>query len=207
MYKLMIRTIIIYFSLLFLVRVMGKRELSKLSPFDLVIAIMIGELGALPIEEKVTMLEGVVPVALLVMLEMIMAFISLKSNFWRGVITGRPEVLIKNGKIDIDALKKTQYNVNDLLVQLRKKDIFNIQDVKIAILETSGDLTVQEKESGDLTYPVIIDGKMSKNNLQLADVNEIWVNNYLSDKKIDINNVLLATVDEDKKIYIHKKKG
>ncbi|MFP4660704.1 MAG: DUF421 domain-containing protein [Halanaerobiales bacterium] len=205
MYWVILKTIIIYFLILILIRIMGKREIGQLSPFDFVVAIMIAEMAVLPIEdEKINLLQGVVPIVVLVVLEIIIAYISLKSNPLRGIITGRPQILVENGQINYQNLKKTRYNINDLLMQLRVKDIFNIDEVELAILETSGELSVVETNATPYGFPVVLDGKLS-NNKKITRVSNSWVEQELLKRSVNIKDIVLATVDKNKRMKVYFK--
>ncbi|MFP4015432.1 MAG: DUF421 domain-containing protein [Halanaerobiales bacterium] len=205
MFGVIVKTVIIYFIILILVRIMGKREIGQLSPFDFVVAIMIAEMAVIPIEDKnLDIFHGMVPIVILVILEIIIAYISLKSNLLRGIITGRPQVLIDNGTINYENLKKTRYNINDLLMQLRIKDIFNIDEVELAILETSGELSVVKKDTTLYGFPVVIDGKLT-NNSQISRVSKEWVKKEVSKQGASIEDLALVTVDKRKKIKIYFK--
>ena len=205
MLMVLYKTVMIYFIILLLIRIMGKREISRLSPFDLVVAIMIAELAVIPIEDKsLTLLEGLLPIIVLVILEISMSIISLKSNFLRGLINGRPEIVIKDGQVIYNVLKKARYNINDLLLQLREKDIFSIAEVKLALLETSGNLSVLRKEEQDFAIPVIIDGQYS-DSLQLTDFNEEWLEQELARQGLERTEIILATVDQERNFEYYLK--
>ncbi|WP_164522217.1 DUF421 domain-containing protein [Halocella sp. SP3-1] len=207
MFSLIIKTTFIYFAMLVIIRIMGKREIGQLSPFDLVIAIMIAELAIFPIEnEELGIIDGLVPIIVLAFLEILLSILSLKSIFIRRLVSGRPEILIKNGEILYEALKKTKYNVNDLLHQLRMKDIFDIDDVKVALLETSGDITVLKQSDDSFKLPVIIDGKISYNK-ELVNINKEWLQKKLQDIGVDKSQILLATIDENKELKIYQRNG
>ena len=142
------RTLLMYFFIYFTIRIMGKREIGKLSLFDFVISIMIAELAVFVVEDmKEPLLDGILPMVTLVILQIIIAKISLKNRRLRLLFDGKPTVLISNGKIHRDAMKKQRYNLDDLMLQIRQKDIDNIADVEFAILETTGQLTVLSKDS------------------------------------------------------------
>ncbi len=205
MYGIIFKTVVIYFLILVLVRIMGKREIGQLSPFDFVIAIMIAEMAVMPIEkDEINLIQGVTPIILLVILELIIAYVSLKSNFLRGIISGRPQILIKNGEIEYNSLKKTRYNINDLLMQLRFKDVFNIDEVELALLEPSGELSVVRKSDSQYGFPVVIDGKVS-NNQSITGVSREWVEKEIEKRKIDFSEIALATVDKNKEIKMYFK--
>ncbi|OAB34240.1 DUF421 domain-containing protein [Paenibacillus glacialis] len=142
------RTLLMYFFIYFTIRIMGKREIGKLSLFDFVISIMIAELAVFVVEDmKEPLLDGILPMVTLVILQIVIAKISLKNRKLRLLFDGKPTVLISNGKLHRDAMKKQRYNLDDLMLQIRQKDIDNIADVEFAILETTGQLTVLSKDS------------------------------------------------------------
>ncbi|MEJ6951139.1 DUF421 domain-containing protein [Natronospora cellulosivora (SeqCode)] len=202
---IVMRTVLIYFIVLIFVRIMGKREMGELNPFDFVVAIMIAELAVLAIENHgKPMIDGLAPMIVLVILEIIIAYLVLKSNYIRGLITGKPIILIEKGEIKYKNLAKTRFNMSDLLLQLRSSDVFSIDEVELAILEISGELSVVEKGKKNYDFPIIMDGKLS-NNLDIARVSKNWVENYLKQKNLDINDIALATVSENKQVKVYYK--
>lgn len=143
-----LRTLLMYCVIYFTIRIMGKREIGKLSLFDLVISIMIAEIAVFVVEDmKRPIMDGIIPMATLVVLQIIIAQISLKNRKLRLLFDGKPTVLISDGKLRRDAMKKQRYNLDDLMLQIRQKDIDNIADVEFAILETTGQLTVLSKDT------------------------------------------------------------
>ncbi|MFF2480522.1 YetF domain-containing protein [Paenibacillus sp. NPDC058071] len=137
----------IYFVVFLIMRFMGKREIGKLSVFDFVISIMIAEMAVLVIEDMDrSFWEGVVPMAVLLVIQLITAFISLKSRNMRLLLDGKPSVIVANGKLNRDVMKKQRYNLDDLMLQLRENRVSRLADVEFAILETSGKLSVITKE-------------------------------------------------------------
>lgn len=146
------RTFFIYFYILLVMRVMGKREVAKLSIFDLVVFIMIAELAALAIEDsEKPLLEIIVPIAMVMLLQMALSFISLKQEKFRDIIDGKPSLIIQNGKLNDKEMKKQRYDINDLIMQLHEQQIKNISDVEYAILESSGKLSVFPKNPSQST--------------------------------------------------------
>jgi uncharacterized membrane protein YcaP (DUF421 family) len=141
------RTILTYFIVFIMLRLMGKREIGKLSVFDLVISIMIAEIAVFVIEDKdKPLLEGIIPMVTLVGIQILIAFITLKSLWFRKAIDGVPSIIIDNGKIQRDEMKRQRYNLNDLMLQLRQNHVTDVDEVAFAILETTGKLTVVKKE-------------------------------------------------------------
>jgi uncharacterized membrane protein YcaP (DUF421 family) len=216
------RTLFLYLIVVVFMRIMGKRQIGQLQPFELVIAIMISELAALPMQNTgIPLLNGIIPILTLLFAQIALSFIGLKSTKARAVICGKPSILIQNGKVNEAELRKEMYTLNDLLEQLRIKDIHNIADVEFAILETNGQLSVIPKSQKrpvspeDLNIPtkyegvsldIIVDGEVSYENLKLANLDVDWLNNTLS--KFGINNpkdVLLASLDSEGKLYYQVK--
>ncbi|MEN6327492.1 MAG: DUF421 domain-containing protein, partial [Syntrophomonas sp.] len=138
-----IRTLILYTATVVLLRIMGKRQIGQLQPYELVVIIMISELAAIPMQNTgIPIINGLIPIFILVAAEITLSHLSLKSERARGIICGKPSVLIENSKIMENELKRLRYNINDLLEQLRLKNVPDIADVEFAILETSGHLSV-----------------------------------------------------------------
>lgn len=201
------RTILLYGVILIIFRLMGKRELGELSILDLVVFIMIGEMAVVSIEQhNDPLLHSLVPMALLLLIQICMAYASLKSRRFRRLIDGKPCIIIKNGKIDENMMRKHRYNFDDLLMQMRIKDIHNIADVEFAILETSGDLSIIKKDNtgkdGSYTIPLIIDGNIQEDHLQETGKTEKWLRKELSARgHEDIENISFCS-HQDGKFFI-----
>ncbi len=220
--NIFLRTVMIYFITLLAIRIMGKREVGELSPFDLVVSIMIAELAVIAIEDgEKSLLTSIIPIFSLVGIEVLMSFLAIKSFWLRRLLSGVPNILIKNGDIKKEELYKSRYNIHDLLSQLRKKDIFNVSDVEFAILETSGDLSVVPKSQKRSLTPedldletdyeglavnLIIDGNidydaLSKVELTKQDLRKKILENGFE----DVEEILLATIDTKGEFYFCKK--
>ncbi|MFZ5639611.1 MAG: DUF421 domain-containing protein [Bacillota bacterium] len=216
------RTLFIYITLLIVMRVMGKREVGQLSPFDLVVAIVIAELAALPMSEKhISLFQGIIPILTLMVAEVILSWICLKSIVARKLISGKPSIIVVNGKIDEAQMRRSRYNIHDLLTQLRDKGFANISDVEFAILETSGRLSVIPKSQKrqvtpedlhlatpyeGLSVPLIIDGKVFSENLEKTGLTEKWLEAELKKKGINsAEDVLFASIDTKGQLYVSKK--
>mgnify|MGYP000082522395 CR=1 FL=1 len=147
MLTLFLRTLLTYFIVFIMLRLMGKREIGKLSVFDLVISIMIAEIAVFVIEDiKKPLIDGIIPMVTLVAIQIIIAYVSLKSLWLRRAIDGSPSIIIDHGKIQRDEMKRQRYNLSDLMLQLRQSHITNVDEVAFAILETTGKLTVVKKK-------------------------------------------------------------
>jgi uncharacterized membrane protein YcaP (DUF421 family) len=188
------RTSLLYFFILFVFRLMGKREIGELSVFDLVVNIMIAEMAVMAIDDKdFSIINALVPILLLMTIQIVIARLSLKSKKFRDLVDGSPTIIINKGQIDEEAMRKQRYNFDDLLQQLREKDVRNIADVEFAILEPSGKLSVFEKENnkmdGEITLPLIIDGTIQKEHLQRIDKTEDWLRKKLKRKGFDEKDI------------------
>ncbi|MDQ0214586.1 uncharacterized membrane protein YcaP (DUF421 family) [Oikeobacillus pervagus] len=178
------RTIILYLLILIIFRLMGKREIGELSILDLVVFVMMGELAVIGIEKHDDpLMHSIVPMLILLTIQILFALFSLKSKKFRDIIDGHPVIIIDKGKIDENAMRKQRYNFDDLLLQLREKDIRNIADVEFAILEPSGNLSVMKKENkrkdGSFTLPLIIDGEIQEDHMNKLNLNEFWLKKEL----------------------------
>ena len=216
------RTLLIYFMILVGMRLMGKREIGELTPIDLVVSLMIAELGVLIIEDKsIGLFKGVIPISTLVGVEILVSYLSLKSDLIRKLVNGTPAVLIKNGEVIKEEMRKNRYTTHDLLTQLREKEVFNISDVEFAVLETSGELTVIPKSQKrsltpedlglDTDYeglPVILveDGKINQAALENVSLDKKWLTEELKKRKIDdISEVLILALETDGNLYLSTK--
>lgn len=215
-----IRTFIMYAALLFSVRIMGKSELSKMSPFQLVVVFMIAELAAIPIDSaEASLVNGLVAIFTLVFLQIFISFLSTKSELFKNFISGRPTILIEKGKLNIRELSRLRITTTDLMEQLRIQGCPSISDVEYAIMESNGQLSVIEKaESSPVTpkdmqlkvtqgvLPVIIvsDGNLYDKNLILVGMNVEDFKLKLKKTGISsIDSIFMAFCDESKKIHIY----
>ena len=161
----LIRTAILFILVVVALRLMGKKQIGKLQPYELVIIIMIADLAAVPMESTgIPLISGVIPILILLVIEVTLSYSSLKSERLRGVLCGTPTVLVENGRIVEGELQRIRYNINDLLEQLRAKNFPNISDIEFAILETSGEISVIPKSQkrpvnpADLNLPTHYEG-------------------------------------------------
>lgn len=202
-----IRTIFLYAVILLIFRLMGKREIGELSLLDLVVFIMIAEMAVLAIEEPDSALVNtLLPMIVLMLIQIATAFLSLKSKKFREIVDGKPVVVISHGKIDERAMRRQRYNFDDLLLQLREKDVSNVADVEFAILEPSGTLSVIKKEEnngeGSLTLPLILDGIIQKKHLDMINKNEFWLRKKLRERNYhNLENISFCSY-QDGEFYI-----
>jgi len=206
------RTIIVYFLIIFIMRIMGKREVGQLSIVDLTVSFMIAALSSMAVELDKNLLHFVLPVLVLVLLQIATSYLSLKSVFFRNLLDGKPEILIKNGKIQEKVMKKYRYSLDDLRMQLREKDIYDLKDVEMAILETSGHLSVIPKskvfskaKKYTLPVPVIVEGKIIDEGLQKLNKSYFWLRKELKKRGIkDFKEIFFASVNAYGEFYIDK---
>ena len=201
------KTLFIYVLVAIIFRVMGKREVGQLGTFDLVVFILIAELVALALEHKDGFLINLVPVIILVLLQIVIAKISLKSVKFRNFVDGKPVIIIKKGIVNFKNMVEQRYTLDDLLLQLREKDIRSLDEVDYAILETNGKLSVFKKDDKDKkTYPlpIILDGKVEFDNLYAIGKTKTWLLNTLIEKNISATNVFYAFT-KNNELYIIRK--
>lgn len=216
------RTLTFYAVLLLLLRIMGKREIAALSPFDLVVTIMIAELAALPMENPdITLLDALVPILTLTLAEIVVSYVTLKSETVRLLLTGTPSIIIRGGEIIESEMRRVRYNLSDLMLQLRLKGVSNIADVEVAILETNGELSVIPKSQRRPLVPadldvktdyeglplvLVVDGVVNKSNLRQASLDDQWLTARLQERGIEsVEEVLLASLDTVGRLFVQRK--
>nr|WP_039813630.1 DUF421 domain-containing protein [Jeotgalibacillus malaysiensis] len=179
MYSLIgIKAVTLYLLILLIFRLMGKREIGELSLLDLIVFMMIAEMAAFAIEDPyMSMMQAAFPMILLMLLQILLSWFSMKSKKFRDLIDGRPSILIHNGELVRNEMRKNRYNIDDLMQQLREKEVFDLQEVSSAILEPSGTLSVLRKErsAGQLSLPLVMDGRIQSRHLDLIGKDERWL--------------------------------
>ncbi len=205
------RTVVLYICVIIALRIMGKRQIGDLQPNELVTTILISEIATVPIQDiKQPVINGVVAIFLLVCLEVLLSFITLKSDRIRRVIDGRPSIIIRHGKVDQTAMKRLRLTVDDLLENLRQNQVFSIKEVEYAIIETNGSLSVllcpdrqpaTAKQVGvdtadaGIPVPVICDGKIRDEFMESVGMTRAHLNAILEGKRVDLEEVFIMTVD------------
>ena len=204
-WTIIFRTVLFYFLVVIAYKIMGKREVGELGVFDFIISMLISQLIAICIENyKEPIWFVIVPTLILVLFQIVFSFLSLKSNKFRDILDGKESVIISNGKLNFSEMKKQKYNLNDLLLQLRDKGIRTIEEVDYAILETNGKLSVFQKQDDNnnvFPLPLVLDGVIEENNLKFINKTRKWLNNELSKKKINLDNIFYAFYKDDE-IYV-----
>lgn len=203
------RTIFFYFLIVLAYRIMGKREVGQLGVIDLIVSILMAELIAISIENiNDPIYLTVLPIIILVILEVGLAFISMKSKKFRNIMSGNPSLIISNGKICYKEMIKQRYTLDDLLLALRQQSIKSIEDVEYAVLEPNGKLSIFKynllKMDSAFPMPLILDGKIQYDTLKKLKKDEIWLKRILKKKKIKKEEVFYAFY-KSTRIYIIKK--
>ncbi|WP_067837285.1 DUF421 domain-containing protein [Amphibacillus sediminis] len=210
MITLIVRTILTYCMIVLVFRLMGKREIGELSLLDVVIFIIIAEIGVIMIEDSnKTIMEATIPILILVAIQRVTAIMSLKSKRFRDWFEGKPSLIIADGKIDENEMRKQRYNFDDLTQQLHEKDIKAVQDVEYAILEPSGKLSVFAKEkpvSTGMVYLLIMDGEIQEDILTILKKDQAWLEEELRKRGYrDYRQISYCTYDQAHNWYIDVK--
>ena len=216
-----IRAIILYIVVLVIMRLMGKREIGQLQPFELAITIMMADLAAVPMSELgIPLTSGIIPILALLVIYMLISVFNMKSINFRKIISGQPAILIYRGKIDEKILKKERITINELQERLRGENVFNLADVEYAILETNGQVTVIQKpekrnlmpsdfniipEYEGIPYDLVVDGKIMNENLKAIGKDKVWLEKQLKKFDASPNNTLIATMDGKGCFFCQKK--
>jgi len=225
--ELIFKTLFIYFLIILILRFMGKREIGQLGLFDFVVLLLIADVSGIAIDEESSFFFNLLPVLTLAIIQKILAIVSLKINFIRNIIDGKESIIIYNGKLNIKEIKKQKYNVNDLITQLRLKNVKSLSQVEHLILENNGEISVflyennsdkvdsstsnssiNQKESSIVNannfsenisvYPLIISGQIQKDNIKLLNISEKWINNELSKMNLTIKDVYFGNLEYGK---------
>ncbi len=220
---IVIRTLLLYFSVIVSLRIMGKRQIGELQPSELVVAIMISDLATIPMESvNISLLSGIIPVLTLIIAEVITSFLSLKSKHIRKFMLGEPSIIIYDGVINEKELERLRFNIDDLLEELRLNNCYDISDVEVAIIETSGKLSVIPRDNArgvtvedmqlknvrheGLPCTVISDGVINKTELMRSGMTLDELNKEIKKhgaKKV--SDVFIASVDAEGELYIQLK--
>lgn len=202
--SIIIRTVFMYFFIILVYRIMGKKEVGQLSIVDLIVSILIAELVAIAIEGKRNILVAILPISILVVVQILMSYISLKSIKFRYLIDGKPTIIIKNGKLNFTEMSKIRYSLDDLITQLRLQGIKSIEKIKYAILENNGSLSVFTDNS-DYPMPIILDGIIDYEVLKEIKKDYKWLNNILVNKGLQLNDIFYAFYTNNKIFIIERK--
>ncbi|HBG01200.1 MAG TPA: hypothetical protein DDW87_06470 [Firmicutes bacterium] len=218
----MVRTILLYILVVITMRLMGKRQIAELEPFELVIAIMIAELAVIPMQDRnIPLANGIIAITTLLFIQVTFSVISLRSVGFRSILDGRYSLIIANGIIQEAEMRRARYNLDELLEQLRLKSIFNLGDVEFAILETSGELSVLLKSQKRPATPadlqvatnyeglpmvLIMDGQVMNSELKQAKLSEAWLRSELEKHGITSpGQVFIASLNTQGELFFQAK--
>lgn len=218
---LVIRTLLLYALVIISLRIMGKRQIGEMQPSELVVAIMISDLAAVPMQAiDIPLVTGIIPVLTLIVTEIIMSYISLKSRRVRKFISGEPSIIIYNGHVNEGELERLRFNMNDLLEQLRLNNYSDISDVDCAIMETNGKISIIPKSGaksvtlsdlnitdsgGGLQHLIISDGEINKGELKKIGRNDAWLAKELKKQGLCEREVFFAIYDPLRGLLVQKK--
>lgn len=223
-FTIIIRSIITYSIVLFLIRIMGKRQIGEMQPFELVITLVIADLATIPMAEPaIPLIHGIIPLLALACLHFLFSLLCRKSLWFRKIINGRPVILISPDGIDFKALKKLNMNFSDLQESLRTCNYFNLEEILYAILQTNGSLSVMprapfspltandmgiKKDNASLPIIIISKGKIMKDNAKLAGIDNNFLEKQIAKTSAKtISNVVLSTINQQGKMYIQPYSG
>ena len=220
---LVIRTLILYATVVISLRIMGKRQLGELQPSELVVAIMISDLASVPMQAiDIPILSGIIPVLTLIVAEVFMSYLSLKSKRIRKFFSGEPSIVVYNGHINEEELGRLRFNINDLIEELRLNNCHDISDVAVAVIETSGKLSVIPKDKArnvtvedmkienprheGLPCTLVSDGSINREELERSGKEREWLDKELKKRGIkNVKEVFIASLDAEDELYIQKK--
>ncbi|MBQ4052473.1 MAG: DUF421 domain-containing protein [Clostridia bacterium] len=219
-----LRCVILYFAVVLAVRIMGKRQIGELQPSELVIAIMLSELAALPLQDlNMPLIWGIMPMFVVVALELLMSFAALKSMRFRAFFYGRPVVLIYDGEVQQYNLLRTRVSMEDIMEVMRGNGILAVEEIQVAVLETNGtisiipkpqyappvakDMKVAVKENGGIPLILIMNGDYVKRNMKSKQMDEKDLQRVLRGYQVALDDVFMLTMDDDGKTYLIKQEG
>ena len=217
----LLRTLILYFAVTIAVRLMGKRQLGELDPSELVVTILVSDLASVPMQELgIPRAAGLVPIAALIVLEILLSWIALKSRRFRRLLNGQPAIIIRSGQLDIPKLRQMRLTTDEIIETLRKQNIASVADVKYGVIEPDGTLSVilkpqqqpvtaemlslQPKDTG-LPLVVVSDGRLVPRSLELLHLAPREIENRLRTRSIPLSDVFLMTLDDCGNCFIQRK--
>ncbi|MGN0634253.1 MAG: DUF421 domain-containing protein [Oscillospiraceae bacterium] len=215
------RAIILYIVIIFCIRLMGKKQLGELQPSELVVTILLSNIATLPIEDiNIPVVMGLIPILTIVSLDVIFSHLTLCSRKLRKVICGSPKIIISNGRLDQTTLKKLRFTIDDLFEALRGQGVFDIADVQLAVVETTGQISVYVKPEKqpltprDMNIPaspadppvlVIDDGEIVEEALQSIGAGKDWVYGVLKKENCRLEKAFIMTADSERKYTLIRK--
>ena len=219
----MLRTLLLYIAVIAAIRLMGKRQIGDLDPSELVVTILVSDLAAVPMQDLgIPMVSGLVPIATLIVLEILLSFLALKSRPFRRLLNGQPAIIIRSGKLDIQKLRQMRLTTDEVIETLRKRNVASVADVKYGVIEPDGTLTVIPRQAkqpvtadmlglsprdAGLPLVVVSDGKLVNRSLQLLHLDPRDIENRLNNQSIALSDVFLMTLDDCGNTFLQRKEG
>lgn len=217
----LLRTLVLYVAVILAVRLMGKRQIGELDPSELVITILVSDLAAVPMQDLgIPIFAGLVPIATLIVLEILLSWFALKSRVFRRLLNGQPAIIIAGGKLDIGKLREMRLTTDEIIETLRKQNVTSVADVKYGVIEpdgtlsvilnrpqqpvTAGMLGITPKDTG-LPLVVISDGKLVRRSLRLLHLDPKDISNRLKNQSLTLDDVFLMTLDDCGNSFIQRK--
>ena len=216
-----LRTVVLYLVLIFSIRLMGKRQIGQMEASEFVVTMLVANLASIPMQDSaIPLYSGLVPILTVLGVELVLSALSMKNLGLRKLLCGKPVILIENGNILQKNLKKTRITLDELIGHLREKDVLDLQSVQFAILETNGNLSVfpypkekpaSAKDAGikvrkqAMPVTIISDGKLLRDNLQVAKKDEKWLHRVLEERQGSLQTTWLLTVDGNDQIVFYQK--
>lgn len=221
MLVLILRAFILYIFIIFVMRVMGKREIGQLQPFELAITLIIADLLVIPMENTgVPLINGIIPVLIITFSQMFFSYLTVKNERVQQIMSGKPTIMIRNGKLVEENLVNQNYNITELIEQLRLNGVERIDDVECAMLETNGQLsvilktlkrpvTVEDmgivKQYDGIPVEIILDGKFISENFDRANITQEEIEKELERRNLTSDKVFFASIDAQRKFMIQEK--
>ena len=221
MLTMFVRAFVLYVLVILLMRLMGKRQIGQLQPFELVFSVIVADLAASPMSDVgIPLLYGVMPIAALMLCYALFSLVALKSERARELLSGKPAVLVQQGVVDEDEMRRQGMTLTELMEQMRECGVANLSDVGCAVLEISGKVNVfplSEKRAvtpGDLNLrpgyenlplPLVLDGKVQEDSLRAASRSAKWLQAELSRFSVDVPGTYLCLLGTDGVLCVQKK--
>ena len=203
-FEIIFKTTLLYYIIILAYRIMGKKEVGQLSIIDLIVSLLIAELAAISIEDTdLSIFRSIVPIFVLVVIQVLLSFLSLKNSNFRKSVEGSPTVIIREGKIKFNEMTKLRYSLDDLITQLREQGIKSIEEVSYAVLENDGKLSVFQNTK-DYPMPIIMDGVINNEVLKDMKKNTNWVMKILKDRNLKLQDIFYAFHTKEKTFIIKK---
>ena len=216
-----VRTIILYLTMIVVIRLLGKRQIGQMEPSEFVVTMMIANLATIPMEDDgIALFAGFVPICVILGVELVLSYLNLKNSKIRRLLCGKPVILIENGNILQQNLRKTRISLDELTGHLREKDVLDIKAVQYAILETNGNLSVfpypkempaSARDTGIkvrqqfLPITIVSDGELMEHNLRIAKKDHKWLQRVLEENQADLESTYLLTIDGGNHVTFFRK--